>query len=70
MGVCQPHGVPSQKRNEHPVSIARVDGRVQPARSGDPKRVGPYRIIGRLGSGGVGTVHAGLDPADLRVAVK
>ncbi|MES9558002.1 MULTISPECIES: hypothetical protein [unclassified Streptomyces] len=52
------------------MSIARVDGRVQPARSGDPKRVGPYRIIGRLGSGGVGTVHAGLDPADLRVAVK
>ncbi|MEV8626926.1 serine/threonine-protein kinase [Streptomyces sp. NPDC051079] len=70
MGVCQPHGAPSQKRNEHPVSIARVDGRVQPARSGDPKRVGPYRIIGRLGSGGMGTVHAGLDPSGLRVAVK
>ncbi|MFB7938803.1 serine/threonine protein kinase [Streptomyces sp. NPDC056049] len=52
------------------MSIARVDGRVQPARSGDPKRVGPYRIIGRLGSGGMGTVHAGLDPAGLRVAVK
>ncbi|MGW1818512.1 serine/threonine protein kinase [Streptomyces sp. NPDC002125] len=70
MGVCQPHGAPWQKRNEHPVSIARVDGRVQPARSGDPKQVGPYRIIGRLGSGGMGTVHAGLDPAGLRVAVK
>ncbi|MFF8837297.1 serine/threonine protein kinase [Streptomyces sp. NPDC015130] len=52
------------------MSIARVDGRVQPARSGDPKRVGPYRIIGRLGSGGMGTVHAGLDPAGLRIAVK
>ncbi|MFD0296957.1 serine/threonine-protein kinase [Streptomyces sp. NPDC127118] len=52
------------------MSIARVEGRVQPARSGDPKRVGPYRIIGRLGSGGMGTVHAGLDPAGLRVAVK
>ncbi|MFI7407711.1 serine/threonine-protein kinase [Streptomyces sp. NPDC049627] len=43
---------------------------MQPARPGDPKRVGPYRIIGRLGSGGMGTVHAGLDPAGLRVAVK
>ncbi|TXS43620.1 hypothetical protein EAO72_10755 [Streptomyces sp. or43] len=43
MGVCQPHGAPWQKRNEHPVSIARVDGRVQPARSGNPKQVGPYR---------------------------
>ncbi|MGW7610849.1 serine/threonine protein kinase [Streptomyces sp. NPDC054766] len=50
--------------------IARVEARVQPARTGDPKRVGPYRIIGRLGSGGMGTVHAGLDPAGLRVAVK
>lgn len=52
------------------MSIARSGGRVQPARLGDPKRVGPYRIIGRLGSGGMGTVHAGLDPAGLRVAVK
>ncbi|MER7461523.1 serine/threonine-protein kinase [Streptomyces sp. NPDC097981] len=52
------------------MSSARSDGRVQPARPGDPKRVGPYRIIGRLGSGGMGTVHAGLDPGGLRVAVK
>lgn len=43
---------------------------MQPARAGDPKRVGTYRIIGRLGAGGMGTVHAGLDPAGLRVAVK
>ncbi|WP_374776839.1 serine/threonine protein kinase [Streptomyces sp. NBC_01310] len=50
--------------------MARSDRRVQPARPGDPKRVGPYRIIGRLGSGGMGTVHAGLDPTGLRVAVK
>lgn len=52
------------------MSIARAGGRVQPARPGDPTRVGPYRIIGRLGSGGMGTVHAGLDPAGTRVAVK
>ncbi|MCM9083200.1 serine/threonine protein kinase [Streptomyces spororaveus] len=52
------------------MSSARAGGRVQPARSGDPRRVGPYRIIGRLGSGGMGTVHAGLDPIGLRVAVK
>ncbi|MFH7598765.1 serine/threonine-protein kinase [Streptomyces racemochromogenes] len=50
--------------------MARSDGRVQPARPGDPRRVGPYRIIGRLGSGGMGTVHAALDPAGQRVAVK
>jgi eukaryotic-like serine/threonine-protein kinase len=52
------------------VSNAGSGGRVLPARPGDPVRVGPYRIIGRLGSGGMGTVHAGLDPAGTRVAVK
>ncbi|WP_374101884.1 serine/threonine-protein kinase [Streptomyces sp. MC1] len=43
---------------------------MRPARPGDPSRVGPYRIIGRLGSGGMGTVHAGLTADGLRVAVK
>ncbi|NUP36946.1 MAG: serine/threonine protein kinase, partial [Streptomyces sp.] len=51
-------------------SIAGPGGRVQPARPGDPSRIGPYRIIGRLGSGGMGTVHAGLTSDGLRVAVK
>ncbi|MEU1450206.1 protein kinase domain-containing protein, partial [Streptomyces mirabilis] len=44
--------------------------RVHPARPGDPGRIGPYRVIGRLGSGGMGTVHAALDPGGRRVAVK
>ncbi|MEU4085244.1 serine/threonine-protein kinase [Streptomyces aureus] len=44
--------------------------RVHPVRPGDPGRIGPYRIVGRLGTGGMGTVHAGLDPQGLRVAVK
>ncbi|WP_436800388.1 serine/threonine-protein kinase [Streptomyces cinereoruber] len=44
--------------------------RVRPAHPGDPSRVGPYRIIGRLGAGGMGTVHAALDPAGRRVALK
>ncbi|MFD9460840.1 serine/threonine protein kinase [Streptomyces sp. NPDC060027] len=45
-------------------------GRVQPAHAGDPSRIGPYRIIGRLGAGGMGTVHAGVAPDGTRVAVK
>ncbi|WP_425508485.1 serine/threonine-protein kinase [Streptomyces roseirectus] len=52
------------------MSAARSGGRVQPARPGDPRQVGPYRIVGRLGASGMGVVHAGLDPAGLRVAVK
>ncbi|MFE0384529.1 serine/threonine-protein kinase [Streptomyces bungoensis] len=45
-------------------------GRVQPARPGDPTRIGPYRIVGRLGAGGMGTVHAGVTSDGMRVAVK
>jgi hypothetical protein len=32
--------------------------------------VGPYRIVGRLGAGGMGIVYAGVDPAGRRAAVK
>ncbi len=45
-------------------------GRVRPARPGDPSRIGPYQIVGRLGAGGMGTVHAGVGSDGTRVAVK
>ncbi|GGZ28102.1 serine/threonine-protein kinase [Streptomyces poonensis] len=45
-------------------------GRVQPARPGDPSHIGPYRIAGRLGTGGMGIVHAGVASDGSRVAVK
>ncbi|GAA3104352.1 hypothetical protein GCM10017600_68430 [Streptosporangium carneum] len=32
--------------------------------------IGPYRIVGRLGSGGMGVVYAGVDGAGQRAAVK
>jgi serine/threonine protein kinase len=52
------------------VSAAGSGGRIQPARSGDPSHVGPYRVVGRLGAGGMGTVHAAVAPDGVRVAVK
>ncbi|GAA4908739.1 serine/threonine protein kinase [Stackebrandtia albiflava] len=36
----------------------------------DPERIGDYRIFGRLGSGGMGTVYLGLAPDRRQVAVK
>ncbi|WP_017583706.1 serine/threonine-protein kinase [Nocardiopsis valliformis] len=35
-----------------------------------PERIGPYRIVSPLGSGGMGHVHLGIDPGNRPVAVK
>ncbi|MFF5289779.1 serine/threonine-protein kinase [Paractinoplanes globisporus] len=41
-----------------------------PLRPGDPRRLGDYRLLSRLGEGGMGTVFLGRDPEGGPVAVK
>ncbi|MFI6587070.1 serine/threonine protein kinase [Embleya sp. NPDC050493] len=43
---------------------------IRSLRPGDPQHIGPFRITGRLGAGGMGAVYAGLDGYERRVAVK
>jgi eukaryotic-like serine/threonine-protein kinase len=38
--------------------------------TGDPETIGPYRLRGRLGAGGMGRVYLGLSPGGRSVAVK
>ena len=38
--------------------------------SGDPQTIGPYRLVGRLGAGGMGQVFLGVSPGGRPVAVK
>jgi eukaryotic-like serine/threonine-protein kinase len=44
--------------------------RVRPVRPTDPVQLGPYRILGRLGEGGMGLVYLAESPGSRRVALK
>ena len=43
---------------------------MQELQGGDPQRIGPYRLVGRLGAGGMGMVFAGRSAGGRLVAVK
>jgi len=45
-------------------------GRLEELQTGDPPRVGPYLLLGRLGAGGMGRVFLGRSPGGRLVAVK
>jgi eukaryotic-like serine/threonine-protein kinase len=52
------------------VDETTVDTSVTPLQPGDPRRLGSYDLIGRLGAGGQGAVFLGTSPSGDRVAVK
>ena len=43
---------------------------VSELRAGDPQAIGPYRLVGELGQGGMGRVYLGVSPGGRPVAVK
>ncbi|KAK1181792.1 protein kinase [Streptomyces sp. NBS 14/10] len=47
-----------------------VDGAVKPLAVGDPARIGPYLLLGRLGAGGMGRVFLARSDSGRTVAVK
>lgn len=49
------------------MNAARGEDGLEP---GDPRRIGPFQVVGRLGGGGMGQVYRAVSPGGRAVAVK
>ncbi|QVQ51509.1 serine/threonine protein kinase [Spiractinospora alimapuensis] len=49
---------------------AALPAELRALEAGDPEAIGPFRVVGRLGAGGMGAVFGALDSAGTCVAVK
>ncbi|MFD1502966.1 bifunctional serine/threonine-protein kinase/glutamate ABC transporter substrate-binding protein [Streptosporangium lutulentum] len=43
---------------------------IAPLEAGEPRQVGPFRIVGRIGEGGQGVVYLGINASGERAAIK
>ncbi|MBG0827917.1 transporter substrate-binding domain-containing protein [Planomonospora sp. ID67723] len=43
---------------------------IEPLGAGEPRQLGPFRVVGRIGEGGQGIVYLGMNDAGERVAIK
>ncbi|MDA0566055.1 serine/threonine protein kinase [Streptomonospora sp. S1-112] len=68
-GASATPGEPSHPRDDAPAA-APLPVELNPLRPEDPRAIGPYRIVGRIGAGGMGAVYGGLDPHGRCLAVK
>ncbi|WP_040703340.1 serine/threonine protein kinase [Nocardiopsis salina] len=53
-----------------PFDRKHVPADLKPLGEGDPEALGPYRVLGRIGAGGMGAVYAGLGVDGTCAAVK
>ncbi|WP_240434889.1 PQQ-binding-like beta-propeller repeat protein [Streptomyces sp. YIM 130001] len=52
------------------VSYGEVAGKVEQLTQHDPRRIGPFEVLGRLGAGGMGLVYLARSASGRRVAIK
>ena len=66
-----PWASPSAARSQTPIPpTGAAPAAAAPLGRDDPRRVGPFHIVGRLGGGAMGDVYLGASPAGRPVAVK